>query len=247
MVTYNGSGLNAATGDALSYSAEFSINFPGTSGSQLQIKLINTMNITGVRGDLLSGVFFNLSGVSGTPFSGTSSDVFTALVSPVDPQQSSLVINSDNSAAGSQTVAGSYAFGDFTGVSGSQFNYGVNATQFSGGNPSYAFSGQALGGAFDAYTIRPNTSGALPGDAVPVIQNEVLLTLNGFGSGLTSTSQLSNVYFAAGSGAQTVGASQQYILVQGTPPVPEPDSVGLLGGLAASGGLCLLRRRRKRR
>lgn len=252
LVTYNGTGTNGANGDALSYSAVFTILNPGLSTSKLQITLINTGAVAN-RADLLSGVFFNLTGVSTTPTNNSASGVTTALLGtagnpPVDPGQSSIVINSDNSTASSQTVAGSYAFGDFRGVSGSQFNYGVNASGFSttGTGPAYSFSGQTLGGGGDDYLVRPNTTGKINGGVIPLIKNEVLLTLNGFGSGLSSTTQLSNVYFAVASGAQVVNGTTQYVTVKGV-ATPEPGSIGLFGGLAVSGGLLLRRRRRARR
>jgi hypothetical protein len=249
LVTYSGSAINGATGDMLNYSAQFSILSPGTAGAQLQITLINNMTTTGARGDLLSGVFFNLSGVSGTPTNGSSIDVQTGLVIPPDAGKSSLIINTDNSTVTNQNPAGAFAFGDFTGVTGSQFNYGVNATAFSGGSPAYTFSGQTAGGTGDAYSLRPNTSGALAGTTVPVIKNEVLLTLNGFGSGLVSTTQLSNVYFAAGSSTQSGGTltSPQYVLVPATAAgTPEPGAIGMLTGLIASGAFWLRRCRRRR-
>ncbi|MCW3094643.1 MAG: hypothetical protein JWL77_261 [Chthonomonadaceae bacterium] len=243
-VTYSGTGTNGANGDALSFTGVFTILNPGTAGSQLQIKLCDlTTAVT--RSDLLSGVFFNMSGVT-TPTVGASS-VTTALLGTPDTGQSSIVINSNGTAAASQAVNGSYVFGDFRAVSGTQFNYGVNGSGFSttGTGPAYNFSGFTLGGGGDDYLIRPNNATAINGGSVAVIKNEVILTINGFGAGLTSTSQLTNVYFAVASGAQVVSGTTQYVTVQGT-VTPEPGPIALVAGLAASGGWCLLRRRARR-
>lgn len=249
LATYIGTGTNGATGDILNFKAVVSVINPGTTGSQLQILLVNNTTGTNGRGDLLSGLFFNLSGVSTTPTSGSSSGVTTSLVTPTDGGQS-LVINTDNSAASSQAVNGSFAFKDLRAITSTQFQFGVNSTGFSntGLNPNYSFSGQTLGGGGDDYTVRPNTTNAINGGAVAVIKNEVLLTLNGFGTGLTSTSQLSNIYFAVGSGAQsggTIGATPQYVVIKGN-QTPEPGSVALFMGLLVSGGLCAVRKRKTR-
>jgi hypothetical protein len=243
--SYSGTGTNGANSDALSYAGTFTILNPGLSTSQLQIKLVDLT--TGAnRADLLSGVFFNLSGVT-TPTVGASS-VTTALLSTPDTGQSSIVINSNGTAASSQAVNGSYVFGDFRGVSGTQFNYGVNGSGFSttGTGPAYTFSGFTLGGGGDDYLIRTNNATAINGSSVAVIKNELLLTINGFGAGLTSTTQLTHVFFSVASGAQTIGGTVQYVTVQGT-VTPEPGPIGLVAGLSASGGWCLLRRRRAQR
>ncbi len=247
LTSYNGTGTNASTGDALSFAAEFTVLHPGTSISQLQIKLTNRITGTNTRGDLLSGVFFDLSGVTSRP-ANDSTGVTTALVgTPDSGQKSKLTHGADGTVPLDQTVNGSFAFGDFRALTSTQHNYGVNSTGYSnsGATPEYSFSGFGLGGGADDYTIRPNTANNINGNDILVINNEVLLTLSGFGSGLASTSQLSNVYFAVGSGAQSVGGVNKYITVRAA-ATPEPGTVGMLIGLAVSGAYCIRRRRRKK-
>ena len=245
---YSGTATSPSTGDALSFAAEFTILSPGTAASQLQIKLINRITGTNTRGDLLSGVFFDLSGVGSTPASDSTSVKTALLGTPDSGQHSTLYHSSTGDAPLNQGVDGSFVFGDFRNTAGTEHNYGVNSTGYSntGGTPEYSFNQPALGGGNDDYTIRPNTANTINGGDVLVIKNEVLLTLSGFGAGLTSTSQLSNVYFAVGSGAAQVGNVNKYVTVRGA-NTPEPGPVALLIGLSVSGAYSVRRRRRNRR
>jgi hypothetical protein len=244
VLIYNGTGTNAATATAVSFQAQFQVLNAGLSNSLLQIKLINTTTANVSQDDLLSGLFFNISGVTTTPTNNSTAGVTTALVASPDAGQLSTVANSNGNTIPDQSVDGSYVFGDFTALSGADYQYGINASGFTGGTPAYSFSGFTLGGVGIDYAVRPNTAQDIGGPTTLVIDSEVLLTLSGFGTGLTSTSQLSNIGFAVGSTSQNVNNVQTNIIIPGT--TPEPGSVGLLVGLATSGALYARRKRRIR-
>ncbi len=110
------------------------------------------------------------------------------------------------------------------------------------GTPNYAQPEPGTAG--DAFTLVPGGFTGFGSSPFGVIKNEVILTLTGF-TGLTSTSQLSNVGFAVGSTSQSVGGVPTNIIVLGH-VTPEPGSLGLLMGLVSSGALYARRRRNRR-
>ncbi len=235
LVTYatDTTATNPADGKSLAFIASFSTATAGT----LVIHLKNLTTGTISRADLLTGIFFNLTGNTAQPANGVPA-VGVALGT------GSTVVQSNNTAASSQVVTGEFGFQDVSAKAGTSFEYMVNSTGFSnaGGTPDYSLPQPGASG--DNYTLVPTpfqAGGIGPNNVVNVIKNEVILTLSGF-TGLTSTSQLSNVGFAVGSGSQIVGGVSTYVIPLGH-TTPEPDSLGLLIGLIASGGFYARRRR----
>jgi hypothetical protein len=251
LTSYMASDANPSTNNALTFTGWFRVLGGGTSSSQLQIQLINTTSTgSNNRSDLLSGVFFNLSGLGASPAlpaSNSTTGVVTTLPSGSSTVHSSTgvtISSATNAAAGAfvfQDVSSDSAITPVGSTTPVSFQYGVNST----GYGSYGFSGFGAGNGSDDYTVQPNTSNTVNGGDVAVIKNGVFVTLSGFGSALTSTSQLSNVYFTVGSGTQTVGTAQKFVVLRGT-QTPEPGPVGLMIGMAVTGAFCIRRRRRVR-
>jgi hypothetical protein len=239
LATYvtNTGATNPADGVPIAFTAQFSIPTNGT----LVISLKNVSTSTITRADLLSGIFFNITGNSADPADG--------LISTAALGSGSTVVKSDNATAtvaADQIVSNQFYFKDVSGVTGTAFRYGINATGFSSTtNPNYAFPNPGASG--DNYTIVPTpfqSGGIGKNNVVNVIKNEVVLTLTGF-TNLTSTSQVSNVGFAVGSGAQVVGGVTTNVILQGT-RTPEPGALSLLAGMTVAGS-AFIRQRRKRR
>ena len=243
--TWIGSGTNAATGDAISAKALFTVSTNGT----LLVTVLNTTGNTLGRGDVLTGIFFDVSGSVTTPTDGASK-VTTSYTSPVTSGQESATYQNSGTGgnlvkdATQASIDGSFVFKDVHAITGTSFKYGVNSSGFSnsGNNPNYSFSGFTTGGGGDDYAIVGLTTAKINGGAIELIRNEVNLSISGWGSNLTSASQISSMSFAFGSGAQTVGGTATYITVAGA-QTPEPGSFALLGA-AMGTGFCIYRKRK---
>jgi hypothetical protein len=225
-----GSGTNAGTGDSVSASALFEIS----AGDTLKITLKNTtLGGTLVRGDILTGLVWDISGA--TPVLAFPTTALTA--------GSDIFINKTTSNT-SDPVNGSW-----TNVLGATpiSQYGVATTGFSGafsaGTITLGTSGVDYGivsndppnGTFPA-PPGSGTSGSFNASAFPLIQDTLTFKLTGI-SGV-SESQITNVKFLFG----TDGTG----IITAGKPVPEPGSFVLAGsGLAAAGLVGLCRRARR--
>jgi hypothetical protein len=212
------SGLNPTTGNTVSGSANFTI-----SSDVLSVVLTNlTSGGTLRRGDLLTGIVFDVSGAS--PLLALTS---TTLTDGSDAVFTSKTLTAAMALNGSWTDApGATPLGQF----------GAATTGFSG---AFSAGGITLGGGGEDYAIAADgTFPAPPGvgtsssfnSAFPLIQNSLTLQFSG-ASGL-SDSQISNVKVLFGTSGEGV-----------LTPVPEPTSLGLLSlGLSVL-ACCRWRRR----
>lgn len=211
------------------------------SGTTLTIILTDTA-ATASRSQLLSGVFFNVSGGS-SPVSATYTTP-TAVVTPGSKQYTGAATSATSTVASPIDVTGAFLFaqtptglGTTNGPPSITFgqHYGLSAT---GDSPLFPSNKFGKGNGSDDYALAgPGTDlGASSfGSAFPLIQNSVTFTITGFHVG----TGINDVVFAFGSapGGTATGVPAK--------PVPEPGSIASL----ALGGAVVLgwRRRRERR
>ncbi len=227
-ITFSGTGPGVA-GITLSASAVFDI-----TGNVLTIVLTNTAanandKSKDVPGNALTGVFFDLTGnrtltpVSATVVAGTilgTSYCYTGMCDST-----------------TTNVGGEFRFD--TG-SGFPADYGVASAGYIGGSGNMVGPDLAPPAAVDGPNFSLIGTGAFSPNgglgSVPLIQSSVTLVLSGV-TGLT-TSDISGVSFQYGTALDEAN-------IPGTPSVPEPTSLLLLGSGIASLGIASLRRRNK--
>lgn len=223
-----GSGSNAETTDSVSASALFRI-----VGNSLTIALTNTSAPTPIRGDVLQGISFNISGSSPTLALST-----IALTSPGSGTADDRIFTSKTASNTSDPLSGSY-----TNVLGTTpiGQYGVSSTGFNGafdvGSITRGSGGTDYG--IVAAGTFPNSGASNSfNSAFPLIQHSLSFTLTGL-SGV-SESQITGVKFLFGTSGQGVLNG-----TVGPAAVPQPASAVLLGlGGLSTLGLAALRRRR---
>lgn len=228
-----GNGTNPDGGNTLSASADFT--WDNTTGT-LTIVLTNTDGSVATRpSDLLTGLFFDFSGVTGfTPVSA----VLGTGASLLGPTTYSNPFDGSN-------VGGEFAGGAVSGPNNT--DYGISSAGlnlFGAAN----FNGPNLwpppNGAVDGYQFGMTGSGGIGGNLndgnsdEPVIQGPVVFTLSYVGT-LTS---ISNVWFQYGTGLSEPGFPGDPPSV---PPVPEPATVTILGMGIAAMALGSVRKRKK--
>jgi hypothetical protein len=199
----------------------------------LKITLTNTASVKStVPSSLLSGIFFNLTGVS--PTLTPSSAILPTGSNIVQANQCST-----GNCVGATNVGGEFAYN--TGIAGRPF-YGiaangyinVNAGNFNGADLDSPNAPNGLN--FGLVTSNFNAgdgNGGMDGD--PFIKSSVVFTLFGV-SGLTA-SKVSNVVFQYG----TSLSDPNFVGTGPNPPqgqIPEPSSVLLLGSMIV--GMCHL-------
>ena len=220
-------------GFAISATAEFDLvnyDFGAGSVSALQITLTNTAATTDVRGNLVTGIFFNLSGVGA--FDNTSTG-FDGLAATVKDSMTTFVNNVDLGPA----INGSGTDGTYLMVNGG-FGVANDGTDFSGFGYGISTVGQGLGfnGAAvngDDYGIHaPGSDFTLDGlpSTFPSIELSATFRLKA-PAGLTSLTQLDPV------ARITYGSLPDNFLT-----TPEPGT-GVLVGMGLVG---IAWRRRKR-
>lgn len=218
-----GSIVFSGTSGSKSASAEFEV-----SGSNLVMKLKNTSAAdVFVPADLLTAVFFNVSGSSlaltrSSAVLGAGSVVMNGTTDP------------GNSVGGEWAY--NYAAGGFSGGGAVSRSYGISSTGLGDFGPGERFPGNNLSGPTSPNGMQygitsagdnnATANGGLAGEAI--IKNEVVFTLGGLPSGF-DLGRINDVLFLYGTAYG-----------EGEIEVPAPGALALLG----LGGLAATRRRR---
>ena len=216
-------------------------------GTTMTIVLTNTTSVAITRADLLSTFLFNIAPTPTVtvPANGVG-NVTTALTS------GSSVVTSTNTStlSGSQAVNGSFVFGTQIDADNT-FKYGVSSSGYSNpgsapnavanGTQSYSFAGFGLGNGGDDYLLVNNASPSINGGAVDLIKTSATITITGF-TGLTSVAQLTSTGFGFASGI----SGTTYVIAPGTPFIPEPGTLPLVGASLAAFAAFAARRKAKK-
>jgi hypothetical protein len=196
------------------------------TGTTLTVTLTNTGAAAGSNGDLLHGLFFDVTG-SPTLAAGTA-----------NLNAGSTQINFDGTPfTGTNVAADGFGFGQ--GLSGgSPASYGIASAGFGlfGGSNFAGSNGQALDGTNWGIANGVTTPNSISGGQAPpvLVDNSMVFTLTGFTASLSDIKNVSFQYNTSLSGTN----------IPGTPAVaPEPPTI-IGATLASLLGLGLARRRR---
>ncbi len=222
-LTYTGSGLGT-NGTPISATADFDLvtyDFGGGAVDALQITLTNTADVTDLRGNLLTGIFFNISDVGSLPTDATG---FDGLAPTVHTNQTGTTVSNVDIAP---AVNGTATDGTYQLVNG-PFGIANDGTNFAGWDYGISTVGQGLGfngsdvGGDDYGIFAPGSNLDGTNIPVPVIEGSATFWVAAPGE-LTSLDQLGpTVRFTYGS------LPDNYFT-----GVPEPGAAALFGlGLA---------------
>lgn len=240
-IVYTASGTGTS-GQAISGSATFTFvthDFGSGAVNAVELTLRNTAAQTLVRGNLITGVFFSVSGpVGNLP---TSASGFDGVAARVVQSNGSIINNVDlgpalaNTATDGRYQLSNGPFGNANnGYPFGAFRYGISTV----GGGLAGFSGSAVNG--DDYGIFATGSSVSSGglaSARPLIEGSATFWIK-LPAGWTSVNQLTNVRITYGS------LPDNFLDATPSTPVPEPTGFALLGtGLVAAGSLRHRRRR----
>lgn len=227
---FTATGTNSITGSSLAAQANFAV-----SGSNLQITFTNTGGTTFAQSDILTAIFFDITGSSpslsltSASAAGGSQQLQNGSTSaaPAD-------LRSPSNPSGG-TLAGGWQFKSQSGGLGSGVTqqYGIGTAGFGifNGNPTTGVGNFNYGLISNAGYASPN-NGQVPPE--PMIQNALLFSLSGVGSGF-DPSRIANVRFQYGTALNEPSL---------TPPGNTIPTPALLPGLIGM-GLGVLRKKRQ--